>query len=155
MARFTSTQQQSDLHQHSISISKVHLPFSNQPSHILPQPAFTMSSLTLISSFALPPQNLMPFSKHDHPLPTTHDHDMTIPTNTASHSQLIHVSFKPNRNIKYVDLFLPLSCTPHIALTMDLSVLNKIPISLSFRQHASLSQYYWPFITLINNPFLI
>ena len=39
------------------------------------------------------------------------------------------VSFRPSMNIKSVELFLPLSCTPHIALTMDLSVLHKIPIS--------------------------
>ena len=36
-------------------------------------------------------------------------------------------SFKPNMNIKSVDLFLSLSCTPHIALTIDLSVLVKFP----------------------------
>ena len=34
-------------------------------------------------------------------------------------------------NIKYLDPFLSLSCTPHIALTMNLSVLHKIPISFS------------------------
>ena len=62
---------------------------------------------------------------------------MTIPTNTACHSQ-----FKPNMNIKSADLFHSLSCTPHIALTMDHLVLHNIFISLSFRQHASLPYYF-------------
>ena len=41
-------------------------------------------------------------------------------------------------NIKSVDIFLSLSCTTHIALTMDLPALHKIPISFSFRHCASL-----------------
>ena len=41
---------------------------SNQPSHFPPQPAFSMSSLVSLSSFDLQPQNLLPFSRHDHPL---------------------------------------------------------------------------------------
>ena len=48
------------------------------------------------------------------------------------------VSFKPNINIKSIDIFLPSSCTPHIVLTMDLTMPRKIPISLSFKHHASL-----------------
>ena len=48
------------------------------------------------------------------------------------------VSFKPNMNMKSLHFLLSVSCTPHIALTMDLSVLRKIPISLSFKRHASL-----------------
>ena len=48
------------------------------------------------------------------------------------------VSLKPNMSVKSVDLFISLSCTPHIALTTDLSDLRKIPISLFFRHHASL-----------------
>ena len=35
------------------------------------------------------------------------------------------VSYKPSMNIKSVNLFLSLSCTPHIALIMDLSILPK------------------------------
>ena len=49
VARFTSTQQQSCLRQHSTLIGKVHLPFSNQPSHFLPQRAVSMSSSAFLS----------------------------------------------------------------------------------------------------------
>ena len=83
---------------------------------------------------------------------------MTILTNTVYIANRSMVSFKSNINIKCIYLFLCLSCTLHIALTMDLSVLKfyrnrilivivivifysnrKILISLSFRQHASLA----------------
>ena len=50
-------------------------------------------------------------------------------------------SFKPNMNIKSVDHFQSLSCTPHIALTMDLSFLCKIPISKYFQ--APLMETQW------------
>ena len=73
VARLTSTQQQSDYCQHSNLISKVHFPFSNQSSHFLPQPASFMSCSAYISSFYIQPQNLMPFTRHDHPLSSTHD----------------------------------------------------------------------------------
>ena len=48
------------------------------------------------------------------------------------------LSFKLNIDYKSLALFLSLSCTPHIALIMDLSTLHKISISLSFRHHASI-----------------
>ena len=47
------------------------------------------------------------------------------------------VSFKPN--INSIALFPSSSWTPHITLTKGLFILPKIPISLSFRHHASLS----------------
>ena len=50
---FTPTQQPSDLHQHSTLIGKVHLPYSNQPSHFLPRPASSMSSSDTLSPFDL------------------------------------------------------------------------------------------------------
>ena len=85
VTKFTSTQQQSDVHQHSTMIGKVHLPFSNKPSHFLPQPDFSMSSSASLSSFDVQPQNLIPFSRHDPPLSSTHDH-----TNEQCHSQQNH-----------------------------------------------------------------
>ena len=48
---------------------------------------------------------------------------MNIPTHTACHGKLIHSFIKTQHDIKSVDLFLSLSCTPHIALTMDLSII--------------------------------
>ena len=72
--RFTSSQKQSSLRRHSTLIIKVNLPFSDQLSHFLPQPAFSMSSLASLSSFELQPRNLMPFLRHDHPLSSTHGH---------------------------------------------------------------------------------
>ena len=53
---------------------QVHLPFTNQPSHFLPQPASSAS----LSSFDLQPQIQNP-PQH-----------MTIPTNTDCQSQMIH-----------------------------------------------------------------
>ena len=69
---------------HTTLIDKVHLPFSNQSSHFLPQPAFSMSSLASCSSFDLQPQNLMPFSLQH----------MTIPTNAVCHSRLTYKEYK-------------------------------------------------------------
>ena len=93
-----------------------------------------MSFSASLSSFDLQPQNLIPFIRRDHPFSSTHVHTnkhcLPWPTDLL-------FSFKPNMNIKSVDLFLSLSCTPHIALTMDLSVRCKIPISLSFKHHAN------------------
>ena len=74
VARFTSTQQQFCLGQQSTLNGKVHLPFSNQPSNFLPQPAFPMSPSASLSSFDRQPQNLIPFMRRDHPLSSTHDH---------------------------------------------------------------------------------
>ena len=37
-------------------------------------------------------------------------------------------SFKPNMIIMSLDHFLSLSCSPHIAVTLELSVVHKIPI---------------------------
>ena len=74
MARLTSTQQQSNLGQHSTLNRKVHLPFSNQPSYFPPQPASSMSSSTSLSTFDLQPQNIMRFSRYHHPLSSIRDH---------------------------------------------------------------------------------
>ena len=63
---------------------------------------------------------------------------MTIPANTACHNQLINGLIKNKHERQIYRSFLSLSCTPHITLTVDLSVLRKIPISLSFNHHASL-----------------
>ena len=72
VARFTSTQQPSEVRQHCTLIGKVHLPFPNQSSHFLPQPTFSMSSSASLSSFDLQLQNLIPFSEHlNHPLSST------------------------------------------------------------------------------------
>ena len=123
MVRFTSTNQQSDLRQHSTLIGIVDLTFSNQPSHFLPQPPSTMSSSVSVSSFDLQPQNPMPLSGHDHPLSSTHDHTdkhcLPQPTDLWHHSNPAGTS------------------NPHIALSVDLSVLHKISISLFFRHHVS------------------
>ena len=75
----------------------------------------------------------MHFSRHDHPLSSTHDHT----TEQCFHSQLIYVSHKHTINIKYVDLFLSFSCTPHISLTVDISVLVrcKCKMSAKFPSH--------------------
>ena len=83
--KLTSTQQQSCLLQHSTLICKVHLLFSNQPSHFLPQPASSMSYSASLSSFDLeishPSQDMTVLSPQH----------MTIPTNTACYSQCRHV----------------------------------------------------------------
>ena len=85
VARFSSTQQQSCLRRHPTLISKVHLPFSNQPSHFLVHPAFSMSSSASLSSFDLQTKKLIPFSRHSHPPSSTHNH-----TNEHYQSQLIY-----------------------------------------------------------------
>ena len=129
VARFTSTQQQSDLHQHSTLISNVHLSFSNQPSYFHPQPTSSMSSLASPSSLDHQPQIYCP-SQDMTILSPQH---MTIPTNTVYHSQLSNSFIQTQHEHQIYRFFLSLSRTPHITLTMDLSVLHKIPISLSFR----------------------
>ena len=53
----------------------MHLPFTNQSSHFLHQPAFSVSSLASLSSFDLHPQTIMPFSRRDHTL-STHSHSI-------------------------------------------------------------------------------
>ena len=120
VARFTSTQQQSCLRRHSILNGKVHLPFSSQPSYFLP---LTFNLKILSPSYdvtILSPQHL------------------TISTNTACHSQLIYIFIQTQHEHQICRSFsVFLSCTPHIAHTMDLSFLRKIPFSLSFRHHAS------------------
>ena len=75
---------------------------------------------------------------------------ITIPMNTVCHSQLIHSFLQSQHQV--LGPFQSLSCTPHIALTMDLTVLRKIHISLSLSHHVSLP-YCQPYITLINSPF--
>ena len=135
LARFTSTQQQSCLRQHYTLISKVHLPISIQSSHFLHQPASFLSYLASLSSFDLQAQNLMPFSKQMTILSPQH---MTIPANTVCHSQLIYGVAQTQYEHQICRFFSILCCTPHITLITDLSVLRKIPISLSYRCHASL-----------------
>ena len=84
VARSTSTQCQSDYYQHSTLINIAHLPFSNQPSCFVPQPASSMFSSASISSFDILPQIQCP------------SQDMTIlspqhiPPNTVYHSQLFY-----------------------------------------------------------------
>ena len=53
-----------------------------------------MSYLASLSSFELQPLNIMPFSRHHHPLSPQ---QMTIPTNTVCHSQLIY-GFTPTQH---------------------------------------------------------
>ena len=64
------------------------------------------------------------------------------------------VSFKHSMNIKAEDLFLSFSCTPHIALTMDLSILSSNS-HLTFFQTPCFTtiQYCWPCLTPISSPF--
>ena len=71
--------------------------------------------------------------------------------NTKQHTlfaitNLYIVSLKPKINITSLASFLSLSLTPHIVLSMDISVLHKIVVSCSFRQHSSL-----PLIALHNS----
>ena len=132
--RFTSTQQQSYLRQHSTLIGKLHLSFSSQPSFFLPQPSFFMSSSASLSSFDLQPQNLMPYPRHDHPLSSAHAH-----TNEHFlHSQLICSFIQAQHEHQICRSFYVFELYSTIALAMDLSVLRKIPMSLSYRHHASL-----------------
>ena len=152
VARFTSTLQQSYLCQYSTLICKVHLPFLSQPSHFFHQPAFTTSSSASLSSFHLQPQNLIPFSRHDHIMTY---HIMTIPINTVCYSQLIYGFTHTQHKHQICIYFLSLSCTPHIALTMDLC--PSYNFHLTFLQSACFTsiQYCWTYITLINSPFSI
>ena len=53
---------------------------------------------------------------------------MTIPTNIVCHSQLIHCFNQTKHEHQIRKSSLSLSCTPHIALKMDLFVHCKIPI---------------------------
>ena len=85
VVRFASTQQQTDFRQHSTSIVKVHLPFSNQ-SHIFflillfrcpLLPPFCSLAISLKIYFS---QNMTVF-------PPRH---MTISANTTCHRQLIN-----------------------------------------------------------------
>ena len=135
VARYTSSQQHSDLCQHSTSVVNVLLSISNQPLHFLPQPAFSMFSFGLPFFFWPTSKSNALLKTWPSSLPSTWPYQRTL----FAIANWSMVSFKPSMNIKSIDLFLSLSCTSHIALTMDLSVLHKIPISLSFRHHASLS----------------
>ena len=86
-----------------------------------------MSFSTCLSPFNLQPQALLlTMIRHDH---------ANIQFAIANRST---VRFKSNINITFSALFPSLSCTPCIVLTMDLSVLHKIPMSLSSNHHASL-----------------
>ena len=131
VARSTSNYYQSGLLQHSTVIGKVHLPFSNQPSHFLPQPASSMSSSASLSSFDPQSQNLMTILSPQH---------ITIPTNTVNHSQLLIYGFTQtqhqHQNLRTSSIS-EMNST-HRPLSIDLSVLPKIIISLSFRHHTSL-----------------
>ena len=126
VARSTSTQCQSDYYQHSTLINIAHLPFSNQLSCFVPQPSSSMFSSAFISSFDLLPQIQCP------------SQDMTIlspqhiPPNTVYHSQLFY-AFIQNQH----QLLFDLSDVLHRLLSAWISVLCKIPISLTFKHHAT------------------
>ena len=76
-------------------------------------------------------QNLMPFSRNDHLLSTCN------PTNEHRHSQLIYGFIQTKLQHKFLSSFLSLSCTPHIALTKDLSIIKFISLSgTMFHFHA-------------------
>ena len=53
---------------------------------------------------------------------------MTIPTNIVFHSELIHGFTQTQHEYQVCRFFLSLSYSPHICLTMDLSVIHNIPI---------------------------
>ena len=77
-----------------------HFKFPPQPFNFPPQPASSTSS---VYSYDLRPQNLKPFTTHDHP-----------PSSTIHHNNIANwsvVSFK--HNIKSLGLFQSSSCTPH------------------------------------------
>ena len=112
------------------------LHFDQQSVSSLLKPTFTLSSSTCFFH--------VPFSLPFFLLPSTSNSNCFLKTwrsyllNTWPYKQRLlaianssMVSFKSNMNIKSVDLFMSLSCTPHIAHTMDLSVLRENPISLS------------------------
>ena len=99
VTRITSTQQLYDLCQHSTLINKVYLPFSNQLSQFLPQPAFSMSSSASLSSFDLQPPFLpltfnLEVSCPSQEIIILSLQHMTIPTNTVCHRQLIYGFFQ-------------------------------------------------------------
>ena len=106
LTAFTSTQQQSSLCWHSTLNGKVHLPFSNQPSYFLPHPVSSMSS-----SASLWPST----SKSNAPLktwPSSLHNKWPYKWTLFAIANWSVVSFKPSMNIKSVDPFLYLSCTP-------------------------------------------
>ena len=98
--------------------------------------------------------NICAISRHDHPKHMTilHPQCITIPMHIVCHSQLIY-SFIQNQD-QYLDLssFLSFSCTPHIALTMVLFVICKIPILLSAPSFTSMLNC-WLHIMLLNSLF--
>ena len=108
---------------------------------------FSTSSSAFLFSFDLQPQNLLLFSNHVHPLSSTHDHGNGL----FAIANWSMVSFKPNMNIKLIDLFLSLSCTPHIALTWIFMSFVKFPYI--FLSGFTSIQYCWPYLTVMNNPF--
>ena len=134
VARFTSTQQQSDLHQHSTLIGKVHLLFSNQHSHFflnLPFPCPlrpTFLPLTFNLKIQCLSQDMTIFSPQH----------ITIPMNTVCHSQLIY-GFVQTQHEHQIHRTFPVfelystHCSHH-----ESSALCKIHISLLFRRYASL-----------------
>ena len=136
---FTLSQQQSDLRQKTTLIGEVHLPFSSQPSLFLHQPAFSISSSASHSSFDRQPQDLMPFSRRDHPLPLL----MNIPTNTVCHSQLIYGFILTQHEHQMCRSFLSLSFTPHIVCTIDFSVLCEISFVKLFKKVYEYCHRFW------------
>ena len=108
------------------------LPFSNQPSYFPPHPAFFMSSLGLHFFHRLQ-KTCLPSTSRSKVLITTilNPQHMTYQCTQIATTNRSIVSMKHNININSPCLFLSLNHTPHVALTMDLSVLHKICISLS------------------------
>ena len=113
------------------SLANLHIFFLNL---LLPRPLWPpFLSLTFKLKMLCPSQNMTIFTPQ-------HIYTYILPYQLALFAIVnwSMVSFIPNINIKSIDHFLSMSCTPHIALNMDLSVLCKIPIS-PLRHHVSLS----------------
>ena len=128
MARLTSTRLQSDLRQHSTVIVKVHLPFSNQPSHFLPQPTFWLAffHLTFNLKTECPSQVMTILSPQQ----------MTMPMSTVCHGQLIY-GFIQTQQLILRSVYIYELYSTHCSHNGSLC-LCKIPILLSFRPNASL-----------------
>ena len=78
---------------------------------------------------------------------------MTIPANTVCHRLLIYSCINPRMNIKFVELCIYLSCTPHIALTLDLCPLEHSHITFIQAPCFSSIQYCRTYVTHIISPY--
>ena len=138
----TSESGQIPLHPAAI-LSTPTLHLDRQSTSSILKPVFTLSSSTYFFHVL--------FSLHFYLWPLTYKSNALLMTwqssllNTwpyqwtlfaiANHTSV--VSFRPNINIMSLASSLALSCTPHTALTVDLSVPGKTQISLSFKHHTS------------------